>query len=319
MAYIWKEWLEQVRGKGLWIGVGMLMLASIFLIAEARSYPTDLGFEALLLSLFDINVYFIPLFGMFLASFSIYQEKELKTEMILLTKRESYLSFFLKKSVAVQLSLITTFIGAYLILAVFMKGFLAFHVSSFLYFLLVMIVFLFIFIQLGLFLGSIAKTRMQLIGINIIIWFFVVFLIDLVFLYYFPSFIYKNIHTFIYIQLCFFLGSIAKTRMQLIGINIIIWFFVVFLIDLVFLYYLPAVTYQNIETFSWLYFLNPIHTMRFFLETKFELFSLTHLSQLMEKFIVMDIWKFLLINSLIWPILFTGSALIFRTTGAKHE
>jgi len=266
MAYIWKEWLEQVRGKGLWIGVGMLMLASIFLIAEARSYPTDLGFEALLLSLFDINVYFIPLLGMFLASFSIYQEKELKTEMILLTKRESYLSFFLKKSVAVQLSLITTFMGAYLILAVFMKGFLAFHVSSFLYFLLVMIVFLFIFIQLGL-----------------------------------------------------FLGSIAKTRMQLIGINIIIWFFVVFLIDLVFLYYLPAVTYQNIETFSWLYFLNPIHTMRFFLETKFELFSLTHLSQLMEKFIVMDIWKFLLINSLIWPILFTGSALIFRTTGAKHE
>lgn len=266
MAYIWKEWLEQVRGKGLWIGVGMLMLASIFLIAEARSYPADLGFEALLLSLFDINVYFIPLFGMFLASFSIYQEKELKTAMILLTKRESYLSFFLKKSLAVQLSLISTFIGAYLILALFMKGFLAFHITSFLYFLLVMIVFLFIFIQLGL-----------------------------------------------------FLGSIAKTRMQLIGINIIVWFLVVFLIDLVFLYYLPVVSYQNVETFSWLYFLDPIHTLRFFLEIKFDLFSLSHLSQLMEKFLVMDIWKFLLINTLIWPVVFTLLALLFRTTGAKHE
>jgi len=266
MAYIWKEWLEQVRGKGLWIGVGMLMLASIFLIAEARSYPTDLGFEALLLSMFDINVYFIPLFGMFLASFSIYQEKELKTAMILLTKRESYLSFFLKKSLAVQLSLISTFIGAYLILALFMKGFLVFHATSFLYFLLIMTIFLVIFIQLGL-----------------------------------------------------LLGSIAKTRMQLIGINIIIWFLVVFLIDLIFLYYLPAVTYQNVEVFSWIYFLNPIHTMRFFLETTFDLFSLSHLSQLMEKFLVMDIWKFVLINTLIWPLLFTISALLFHTKGAKHD
>lgn len=266
MAYIWKEWLEQVRGKGLWIGVGMLMLASIFLIAEARNYPADLGFEALLLSLFDLNVYFIPLFGIFLASFSIYQEKELKTEMILLTKKESYLSFFLKKSLAVQLTLISTFIGAYLILALFMKGFLAFHLTSFLYFLLIVIVFLFIFIQLGL-----------------------------------------------------LLGSIAKTRMQLIGINIIIWFMVVFLIDLIFLYYLPAVTYHNVETFSWLYFLEPVHALRFFLETKFELFSLSHLSQLMEKFLVMEIWKFVLVNAILWPIVFTGLAQIFRKTGAKHE
>ena len=157
MAYIWKEWLEQARGKGLWIGVGMLMLASIFSIAEARSFPEDLGFQALLLSLYDINVYFIPLFGMFLASFSIFQEKELKTAMMLITKKESNISFFLKKSFAVQFVLISTFLIAYLILSLFMKGFLNFNINSFLYFMLVIIIFLIIFIQLGLLLGVLLR------------------------------------------------------------------------------------------------------------------------------------------------------------------
>lgn len=266
MPYIWKEWLEQVRSKGLWFGLAMLMFTSLFLIAEARSFPSDLGFEVMLLSLFDMNLYLIPLFAMFLASFSIFQEKELKTNMILLTKKESVVSFLFRKSIAIQFSLLAAFVGAYFILAFFMIGFLSFHLVSFLHFMIGLIVFLLIFNQVGI-----------------------------------------------------FLGSISKTKMQLISINILTWFFVVFLIDLIFLYILPAITFNNLRLFSWIYFLDPMHTLRFYLEVQLGMFSMSHMSRLMEKFVFMDAWIFLLINAIGWPLLFFGLSVLFKKRGGNHD
>lgn len=262
MAYIWKEGLEQARGKGLWLGLCLIMFASIFIIAEARSFPAELGFEAMLLSLFDTNMYLVPLFSMFLSSFSMFQEKEMKTAVILLTKKESTWSYLLKKTFAIQAVIITAFIGTYFVLALFMKGFLAFHLSSFLHFILVMIVFLLIFNQIGI-----------------------------------------------------FLGTFCKTKMQLVGANILTWFLLVFLIDLIFLYFLPAITFDNLRLFSWIYFLNPMHALRFYLETNLNLFGLTHLSRLMDQFIFMAPWKFLLINAVVWPLVFYGLALFIRKAG----
>ena len=266
MPYIWKEWLEQVRSKGLWFGLAMLMLTSLFLIAEARSFPADLGFEVLLLSLFDMNLYLIPLFTMFLASFSIYQEKELKTDMILLTKKESAMSFLFRKSIAIQFSLLAAFVGAYFILAFFMIGFLSFHIMSFVHFIIGLIVFVIIFNQIGI-----------------------------------------------------FLGTISKTKMQLISINILTWFFVVFLIDLIFLYVLPVINFDNLRLFSWIYFLDPMHTVRFYLEVNLGMFSMSHMSRLMEKFVFMDAWIFLLINVVAWPLIFFGLALLFKKRGGRHD
>ncbi|HLS59766.1 MAG TPA: copper ABC transporter permease [Virgibacillus sp.] len=266
MPYIWKEWLEQVRGKGLWLGLAMVMVASLFLIAEARSFPADVGFEALLLSLFDMNIYLLPLFTMFIASFSIFQEKELKTDMILLTKRESIVSFLFKKSIAIQFSMLATFIGVYSILSFFMIGFLSFHLTSFIHFLIVIIVFIAIFNQLGI-----------------------------------------------------FLGSISQTKMQLIGVNILIWFLVVFFIDIVFIQMLSVVTFDNLRFFSWLYFLNPMHTLRFYLEVELGMFSMSHMSRLMENFVFMNPRIFLLINVFIWPIIFFGLSVLFRKRGGGRD
>lgn len=266
MMYIWKEYLEQTRGKGLWFGLGILMLTSIFLIAQARAFPADLGFEAMLLSLFDMNIYLMPLFAMFLASFSIFQEKELKTSMILLTKKESTLSFIFKKSVAIQLVIISAFVAVYFILSLFMKAFLAFHVGSFLHFILVIIIFLLIFNQIGV-----------------------------------------------------FLGVACNTKMQLVGANILTWFIIVFLTDLMFLYFLPAVTFDNLRIFSWIYFLDPIHTLRFYLEANLGLFSLSHMSRLMEKFVFMDSWIFLSINAVFWPTFFFSISALFRNGGTVDD
>lgn len=266
MPYIWKEWLEQVRSKGLWLGLAMLMITSLFLIAEARSFPADLGFEALLLSLFDMNIYLLPLFAMFLSSFSVFQEKELKTAMILLTKRESTISFLFRKSIAIQFVIIATFVGVYFILAFFMIGFLSFHFISFVHFLLVIVAFLLIFNQLGI-----------------------------------------------------FLGSISQTKMQLIGVNILTWFFVVFLIDIVFIHLLPIITFDNLRFFSWLYFIDPMHTLRFYLEVELGMFSMSHMSRLMENFVFMDAFIFLIINVIVWPILFFVLSILFNKRGGSHD
>lgn len=262
MAYLWKEALEQARGKGLWLGIGILMLTSIFLIGEARSFPEELGFEAHLLSLFDMNLYILPLLAMFLSSFSIFQERELKTSMILLTKKESYLSFLLKKSFSIQAVIVSVFVLAYFVLALFMKGFLAFNITGFLQFLLVIIIFLVIFNQLGI-----------------------------------------------------LLGTICKTKMQLAGANVLTWFFIVYLVDLMFLYFLPLITFDNIRLFSWLYFLDPIHALRFYLESSLGLFGLSDMSRMMEGFVFMEPWIFLVINILLWPAVFFGLAIFIRKGG----
>ena len=264
--YIWKEFLEQTRGKGLWLGMIVLVIASLFLIAEARNFPSDLGFEAMLLSVFDMNIYLLPLFAMFLSSFSIFQEKELKTSMILLTKKESNLSFLFKKTVSIQIVLISLFLGSYLVLAIFMKFFLSFHTASFLYFLLVMAIFLLIFNQIGI-----------------------------------------------------LLGTASSSKMQLVGANILVWFFIVFLYDLIFLYFLPIVNLANIRFFSWLYFLDPIHTMRFYLEMSFGLFSLDQMSRMMEKFIFLDMNIFLLVNAILWPVVLFLLTAAFRNGGTIHD
>lgn|SRR5690625_1735026 len=266
MPYIWKEWLEQVRSKGLWFGLAMLMLTSIFLIAEARSFPEDLGFEVFLLSMFDMNLYLLPLFSMFLASFSMFQEKELKTNMILLTKKESSMSYIVRKSIAIQFTLLAAFIGAYFILAFFMIGFLTFNIVSFFHFLISLVVFLIIFNQIGI-----------------------------------------------------FLGTISQTKMQLISINILTWFFVVFLIDLIFLYMLPAITFDNLKIFSWIYFLDPMHTLRLYLEVELGMFSMSHMSRLMEQFVFMKPWIFLLINLICWPLLFFGLSILFEKRGERSD
>lgn len=266
MTYIWKEWLEQSRGKGLWIGLAMVALTSIFLIGEVKYYPVDLGFEAFLLSLFDMNVYLISLFAMFLSSFSIFQEKELKTAMILLTKKESYLTFLFKKTIAIQFVTIVSFVGGYFVLALIMKMLLPFHLASFLYFILTTVVFLIIFNQIGL-----------------------------------------------------FIGSVCKTKMQLIGGNILAWFLFVFLIDLAFLYFLPVVTFDNIRLFAWVYFLDPLHTLRFYLETNLGLFSISHMSRTMEKFIFMDGWKFLLMNTIFWPVIFFALGIVLKSGVENHD
>lgn len=260
MTYLIKEWKEQSRGKGLWVSLSIIVLLSIVVLIQSRQLPIEQGFEVFLLSLYEMHVYLIPILCLFFSSFSIIQEKELKTLMMILTKRDSYRSFLFKKSLSIQLIIVFVLFIWYFILAVPSKIFFHFSLGHFFAFLLTIISFVLIFNQIGI-----------------------------------------------------FLGSICNTRMQLIGANIFTWFLFVFLIDFLFIYKLPEITYENVKLFSIFYFLDPLHTIRLFLENSLEMLSLNHMSRLMERLVWLSPGKFLLIDLLIWLIgLFEASIWLHR-------
>lgn len=266
MMYLWKEWNEQIRGKGLWLAIIMVVFVSLIIMMETLTLPVRQGHEALLLSLYEINVYLIPLLSLFITSFAVLQEKEWKTLMILTTKRESFRSFLFKKSMAIQLIILGVFTAWYMILAVPMKVFFDFQAGHFLAFLFTIATFLIIFNQIGI-----------------------------------------------------FLGSICSTRMQLVGANIFTWFFFVFVIDLLFMNMLPNVSYENVTIFSVFYFLDPLHTLSFYLNTSLGVLSLEHLSRMMEKLVWMSPGKFLLVDLIVWTVISFELAVKLGKGGINHD
>lgn len=262
MNYLGKEWREQTRGKGLWFAVGLVALLTLLLLFQAREFPREQGFEAYLLSLYDLNVYLVPLLSLFLASFAVLQEKEQKTLLILLTKKESQRTFFRKKGVAVQAVIWGVFMGAYLLLALPMKLILGFDGMSFLAFLAATSALLLVFNQIGL-----------------------------------------------------LLGSLCANRTQLLGANIFVWFLMVFLLDLVYLYALPSVTYGNVEVFAWLYFADPLHAIRFYLEAALAFFPMHNLSTLLKKMVLAPPPAVLLVNVAVWVAFLFELAVLARRKG----
>jgi ABC-2 type transport system permease protein len=263
-AYVWKEWKEQSRGKGLWGSLIVVVLLSVLLLVESRRLPAEQGFQVFLLSLYELNVYLLPLFGLFSASFAVLQEKEQKTLPILLAKKESYAGFLLRKSIAVQVITLSVCVLWYFIFAVPMLSAFTFNLADLLRFQLAVVCLLAIFNQIGILLGSMGTTKMQLVGMNLLIWF-----------------------TFI------------------------------FLLDLAFLYTLPDVSNRNIFIFSLFYFLDPLHTLHFYLENALGFFPLGHLSKLMNQMVWLPPQLFLLADTVLWLTGAYGLAVLFGRKGDK--
>lgn len=260
MDYIWKEWLEISRGKAFWFFLILIIATSLSVFLNTKGLPPDHGFEVFLLTLFEMDTYVIPLLCLFFASFSIIQEKELRTLIMILAKNDSYGQFLWKKSLAVQFISMAAFIIWYFILMIAVKFLFSFHLSHFFYFLLAIIIMILIFNQIGI-----------------------------------------------------FLGSVCGTKVQLIGANIFTLFFFIYLYDFVLLYFLPKVTYENVKLFSFIYFLHPLHTLRFYLETSLGTFSLDYLSRMMAKFFSFSPSILIVINILVWGMMiFFASVLCYR-------
>ncbi|HJV31522.1 MAG TPA: ABC transporter permease subunit [Bacillales bacterium] len=259
MHYIWKEWKENIRGKGLWLSLSIIVLISLAILFRSSSLSFDKGFYVLLINLFDTIIYFIPILCLFIGAFSIFQEKEQKTLIMLLTKKEQYSSFLLKKSLGLYSVFLVPIVVWFFIYLLFMKFSFQIDMKGYFVFVVAIICLALIFLQMGA-----------------------------------------------------AIGSFSRSRMQIIGYTIFVWFYFFFLHDFMLLSYLPNVTYEKVKLFSAFYFLNPLEAVRMFLETSMGVYSFGHMSRLLEAFMWTKPGIFLLGSFAFWILVSYLTAIIFH-------
>jgi ABC-type transport system involved in multi-copper enzyme maturation permease subunit len=259
MHYIWKEWKENIRGKGLWLALSIIVLISISILFRSASLSYDNGFYILLINLFDTVIYFIPILCLFIGAFSIFQEKEQKTLIMLLTKQDNYPSFLVKKSLGLYTVVLTPLLAWFFLYLMLLKFQFQLHIGGYL-----------------------------------------IFVISILFI------------TLLFLQMGAAIGSFARSRMQIIGYSIFIWFYFFFLHDFILLSLLPDVTYENVKIFSLVYFLNPLQAVRMFLETGMGVYSFGHMSRLLEEFMWTKPVFFMAGSLLVWLVLSYLTAVLFN-------
>lgn len=259
MHYIWKEWKENIRGKGLWLALSIIVVISVSILFRSSVLSSDKGFYVLLINLFDTIIYFIPIICLFIGAFSIFQEKEQKTLTMLLTKRDNYRSFLIKKSLSLYTVFLLPLIAWFFIYLVILKFSFQIDIGSYFTFLTAIFSLAVVFLQMGA-----------------------------------------------------AIGSLSRSRMQIIGGTIFVWFYFFFLHDFILLSYLPNVSYGNVNWFSSVYFLNPLEAVRMFLETGMGLYSFGHMSRLLQAFIWTKPIFFLIGNLIVWQSISFCTGVIFN-------
>jgi ABC-type transport system involved in multi-copper enzyme maturation permease subunit len=211
MHYIWKEWKETIRGKGLWLSLAVIAAVSAGMLFRT-SLAFDQGFYILLINLFDTLLYFIPVLCLFIGAFSIYQEKEQKTLIILLTKKETVPAFLLKKSIALHTVFLVPLLGWFFIFLALLKINFQLDLAAYGIFLTAIFTICIVFMQLGIFTGSISTSRMQIIGVAISLWFYFFFLHDFLLLSILPNITHDNVKPF---SAAYFLNPLQAVRIYL--------------------------------------------------------------------------------------------------------
>ncbi|MDF1507254.1 ABC transporter permease subunit [Robertmurraya sp. DFI.2.37] len=259
MHYIWKEWKENIKGKGLWLAFALIILVSISLLFRSSALSFDQGFYIHLINLFDAFVYFIPILCLFLGAFSLFQEKEQKTLIMLLTRGERFTGFLCKKSVAIQSVLLGPTALWFFLYLIPLKFYFQIDGAAYLAFLFTITSLILVFTQLGV-----------------------------------------------------FVGSISRSRMQIVGFVIAIWFYFFFLHDFLLLSWLSNVTYDNVKLFSSFYFLNPLQAARIYLESAFGVYSFEHMSKLLQSFMWLKPSLFLIGNVVLGILFSFGAGVVFQ-------
>lgn len=259
MHYIWKEWKENIRGKGLWLSLSIIVLISISILFRSSVLSFDKGFYVLLINLFDTIIYFIPILCLFIGAFSIFQEKEQKTLIMLLTKKDSFSTFFVKKSLGLYTVVLVPLLAWFFIYLLLLKFNFQLDMKGYLIFVVTITCLALVFLQMGA-----------------------------------------------------AIGSFSRSRMQIIGYTIFVWFYFFFLHDFILLSFLPDVTYENVKLFSAVYFLNPLQAVRMFLETGMGVYSFGHMSRLLQAFMWTKPVFFLLGNLIFWLVASYTTAILFN-------
>lgn len=124
--------------------------------------------------------------------------------------------------------------------------------------------------------------------------------------------------TLVFTQLGMMIGSVSRSKMQIVGFAVAIWFYFFFLHDFILLSFLSDVSYDNVKFFSIVYFLNPISAARIFLESALGTYNFDHMSKLLQTFMWLKPGIFLLINVCFYMIVSFAIGVVFHRKEGKE-
>ncbi|QHS24169.1 ABC transporter permease [Virgibacillus sp. MSP4-1] len=268
MIMLSKEWKEIHRSSLLYIIIALVVLSTWFVFYQFHGLEQQISFRTGLIPVFQTSSYFLPLLAMVYGAISMALEKNQRTFLILVARGTTIQSFVYKKWITLISVFIPSIAVSYFIAMIPGKivfgtvGFQAF--SSFL---LAVIILSTIFLSIGIALGSLIDQKLQLIG-------------------------------------------------AVIGI----WIILIYLFDLVLMYWLSSVSLDNVMMFSVLYFLSPVNAIRYFLFTQLNVYQLSDMSVVYEQFTFQMPWLVLTVNFLLWiGLILPISIYALKRKGISHD
>ncbi len=124
----------------------------------------------------------------------------------------------------------------------------------------------------------------------------------------------------IFITIGILLGTIINQKVTLVGYIIGVWLVLIYLADLLLMYWLPSVAMNEVFMFSVIYFLSPVHAVQYFLFVQLHIYQLSDLSAVYEQFIFESPWLILLGNTVLWiGMSMCISIYILKRKGVTHD
>lgn len=263
-----KEWKEFYRSSLFLMVILFVVLSSWFVLYQFRGVDVPVSFRTGLIPLFQTSVYFLPLLTMLYGAFSMVQEQNQRTLIMLTARGMTIPQFVLQKCLSLLAVFLPTIIFAYFISMFPAKiVFGTFSLPEFIYFLFAIVIICSIFLVLGV-----------------------------------------------------FLGALIQKKFKLIGATIGVWLALIYLFDLVLMYWLSAVSIDQVLLFSIIYFLSPINAVQYFLFVKLNVYQLSNLSVIYEQFTFQSPGIVLLGNMALWlGISFFASIYVLKRKGVSHD
>ena len=124
----------------------------------------------------------------------------------------------------------------------------------------------------------------------------------------------------IFLAIGVFLGAGIHQKLKLMGTAIGIWLALIYLFDLLLMYWLPSVTLNDVLFFSIIYFLSPINAVSYFLFVKLSVYQLSDLSVVYEHFTFQSPWLVFIGNAILWiGISIFASIYVLKRKGVSHD
>lgn len=268
MVMISKEWKELYRSAIFLMIIILIVLSTSFVLYQFRGMDTQVSFRTGLVPVFQSSIYFLPLLALIYGAFSVLLEKNQRTLIMLAARGKKLSAFVVEKLIALYAVFLPSILISYMIAllpAKFVFGELVLY--DFMIFLVAILILSAIFLAIGVFLGSLINQKLKLMGAAI--------------------------------------GS---------------WLALIYLFDLLLMYWLPSVSMKDVLFFSIIYFLSPINAVSYFLFVKLNVYQLSDLSVIYEQFTFQSPALVLIVNAFIWiGICILASIFVLKRKGVSHD